>query len=194
MHIQTPETLVGNELLPGEELLWSGSPDPRGRSVVSPARVFRILGLVYLPLGLLLLLLGFILLFALSSPGAFLGALIPGGIFFLLGLVFLIVGGVAHFSARTACYAITSRRVLILRPGRYLQAISYRKRAITRVQRFERPDGSGDLVFWGSFSPSSPVYGSNGSPASVTRGAGVFAAVARVRAVEQVLLNMLEED
>lgn len=44
MQIQTMETSISNELMAGEELLWSGRPDPQGKSVVSPARVFLILG------------------------------------------------------------------------------------------------------------------------------------------------------
>jgi hypothetical protein len=193
MHSQTLETLIANELLPGEKLLWSGQPDPAGRSVVSPARVFRILGWIYLPLGLLLLLTGFLLLFALPTSSAFLGTLILGGIFFLLGLVFLLVGAVVRVPTRGVCYALTSWRVLIVRAGRYLQVLSYEKRAITRVQRFERPDGSGDLVFWDSNPSGGQASSSAGSVPFAARGPGVFAAIARVHAVEQLLLIMLAE-
>jgi hypothetical protein len=197
MQIQTMETSISNELMAGEELLWSGRSDPQGKSVVSPARVFLILGWIYLPLGLALLILGFILLFALASTsadGAFLGAMIPGGVFFILGLVFLIVGQVAHFPARNTFYAITNRRAIVLRTGRYLRVISYGKRAITQVQRFERPDGSGDLVFSGSPFPYGNYSGNYNSTGYNLNRQGAFMAIPNVRAVEQKLLGMLAED
>ncbi len=197
MQIQTMETSISSELLEGEELLWSGRPDPQGKSLVSPARVFLIIGWIYLPLGLVLLILGFILLFTLatsSASGAFLGAMIPGGIFFLLGLIFLIVGLVAHFPAKNAFYAITNRRVIILRTGRYLRVTSYGKRAITQVQRFERPDGSGDLVFSGNSSSYGNASGNYNSTNSSFNRQGAFTALPNVRSVEQRLLRMLYED
>jgi len=198
MQIQTMETSISGELMEDEELLWSGRPDPQGRSVVSPARVFLIIGWIYLPLGLVLLIVGFILLFVLatsSASGAFLGAMIPGGVFFLIGLIFLIIGLVAHFPARNVFYAITSRRVIILRTGRYLRAVSYGKRAITQVQRFERHDGSGDLIFSGNaFSYGNTTYGNHNSAGYSFSRQGAFTAIPNVRAAEQKLLSMLYED
>ena len=197
MQYQTMETPLANELLEGEQLLWSGRPDPQGRSIVSPARVFLILGLVYLPLGLLLVILGLILLFAVpsASSGGFLGALIPGGVFFILGLVFFIVGQTVRFPTRNAFYAITDQRVIIMNSGRYLRVVSYGKRAITQVQRIERPDGSGDLVFSGNPSPYGASYGNNTSNSNSNSGRlGVFTALPNVRVVEQRLLRMLDED
>lgn len=197
MQYQTMETPLANELLEGEELLWSGRPDPQGKSIVSPARVFSILGLVYFPLGLLLVILGLILLFAVpgAASGGFLGALIPGGVFFILGLVFFIVGQAVRFPTRNAFYAITDRRVIIMRTGRYLRVVSYGKRAITQVQRIERPDGSGDLIFSGNSLPYG-YYGNNeynSSNARVGR-LGVFSALPNVRVVEQRLIRMLDGD
>lgn len=198
MQFQTMESPLANELLEGEELLWSGRPDPQGKSIVSPARVFLILGLVYLPLGLLLVILGLILLFAVpaaSTSGGFLGALIPGGIFIILGLVFFIVGQTVRFPTRNAFYAITDRRVIIMRTGRYLRVVSYGKRAITQVQRIERPDGSGDLIFSGNPLPYG-YYGNNEYNSSSSRFGrlGVFTALPNVRVVEQRLIRMLNED
>lgn len=153
MQVQTMEVSLSNELLEGEELVWSGRPVEHGRSIASsPARVFSIIGLVYGGIGLLFLLLGLILTLEISdifSSGGYIGFIVPGGIFFLLGITFLFVGRFAHFSNRSAFYAITNRRVIILRSGRYLRVLSYDVRGITQVQRFERPDGSGDLAFSG---------------------------------------------
>ncbi len=197
MQYQTMETPLANELLEGEELLWSGRPNPQGRSIVSPARIFFILGLVYLPVGLFLVLLGLILLFTVpgAASGGFLGALIPGGIFFILGLVFLIVGLTVRFPTRNVFYAITDRRVIILRTGRYLRVASYGKRAITQVQRIERPDGSGDLIFSGNPLPYGS-YSNNEYNYNSTRSGrlGVFSALPNVHVVEQRLLRMLSEN
>ena len=150
MQVQTMEASISNELLEDEELLWSGRPDPQRRRIVSPARVFLILGLVFLPIGLVAVLIGLALLLSSVIPpdsqAVLLGLFIPGGVFFVLGLIYLIIGLVGFFPSRNALYAITNRRVIILRPGRYTRASSYGKRAITQVHRIERPDGSGDIV------------------------------------------------
>ena len=196
MQIQTMEASISNELLEGEELLWSGRPDPLRRRIVSPARVFLILGLVFLPIGLLVVIIGLaLLLSSVIPPGSqsvLLGLFIPGGVFSVLGLVYLIIGLVGFSPSRNTFYAITDRRVIILRPGRYTRAFSYGKRAITQVRRIERPDGSGDLIFGGN-----PPYGSNNQYNSGTYSAGrmgAFSAIPQVRLVEQILIRMLNED
>ena len=195
MQIQTMEASLSNELLEGEELLWSGRPDPQRRRIVSPARVFLILGLVFLPIGLVAVIVGLALLlnsvFPPGSQASSLGLFIPGGVFFVLGLVYLIIGLVGFFPARNALYAITNRRVIILLPGRYLNVSSYSKRAITRVHRVERPDGSGDLVFVGN-----PPYGNSGNNQSTssTGRLGAFSAIPNVRLAEQKLIRMLNEE
>ena len=196
MQIQTMEASIGNELLEGEELLWSGRPDPQRRSIVSPTRVFRILGLVFLPIGLVAVIIGLSLLLSSVIPpgsqGSLLGLFIPGGVFIVLGLVYLIIGLVGSFPTRNALYAITNRRVIILRPGRYLNVSSYSKRAITQVHRVERPDGSGDLVFVGN----PPNYGNSGNyqSTSIAGRLGAFSAIPNVRLAEQKLIRMLNEE
>jgi hypothetical protein len=198
VQIQTMEASLSNELLEGEELLWSGRPDPRARRIVSPARVFLILGLVFLPIGLLAVLIGLILLLSSVFPPGFqagsLGLFIPGGVFFVLGLIYLLIGLVGFFPSRSTLYAITNRRVIILRLGRYLGVSSYGKRAITQVHRFERPDGIGDLIFVGN--PPYGSYGNNQSNAgtSITGRLGAFSAIPNVRLAEQKLLRMLSEE
>jgi hypothetical protein len=197
VQIQTMEASISNELLEDEELLWSGRSDPQRRRIVSPARVFLILGLVFLPIGLLAVIIGLILLLSsVIPPGSqagLLGLFIPGGVFFVLGLVYLIIGLVGFSPSRNTLYAITDRRVIILRPGRYTRASSYGKRAITQVHRIERPDGSGDLIFAGS--PPYGSYGNNQYNAGTysTGRPGAFSAIPNVRLVEQHLIRMLNE-
>jgi hypothetical protein len=195
--MQMMETSISNELMAGEELLWSGRPEPQGKSQVAPGRVFLILGWIYFPLGLTLLIVSFILLFVLASTSAsdaFIGMLVPGSIFFILGIMFLIVGRFARFSTKNTFYAITTRRAIVMRTGRYLRVISYGKRAITQVQRFERPDGSGDLVFSASPLPYGNYSGNYNSTSYNLNRQGMFLAIPNVRAVEQKLLGMLAED
>src|SRR5258708_20089148 len=131
MQIQTMEGTIGNEMVEGEELVWSGRLDPQRRSIVSPTRVFRILGLVFLPIGLVAVIIGLALLLSSVIPpdsrASLLGLFIPGGVFFLLGLIYLIIGLVGFSPSRNTLYAITNRRVIILRPGRYTRASSYGK-------------------------------------------------------------------
>jgi len=155
VQIHTMEASISNELLEGEQLLWSGRPDSQVKSFVSPA-----------------------------------------GVFFIMGLVFLLVGLVGNFPARNTLYAITDHRVIILRTGRVHRVSSYRKRAITRLNRFERSDGSGDLVFSGEASPYG--YGAYGNSEYNynyynSNRLGVFTAIPNVRQVEQKLLRMLDE-
>ena len=198
MQIQTMEASISNELLEGEELLWSGRPDPQRRSAVSPARVFLILGLVFLPISVVIVIIGLALLlssvFPPGSQAGSLGLFIPGGVFFLLGLIYLIIGLVGSFPSRNALYAITNRRVIILRSGRYLSVSSYSKRAITQVHRIERPDGSGDLIFVGNLPYGG--YGNNQSNAGIssTGRLGAFSAIPNVRLVEQKLIRMINEE
>lgn len=198
MQIPSMEASLSNELLEGEELLWSGRPDPQRRRIVSPARVFLILGMVFLPVGLLIVIIGLALLlssvFPSGAQAGSLGLFIPGGVFFVLGLVYLLIGLIGFFPSRNALYAITNRRAIILRPGRYLSVSSYGKRAITQVHRIERPDGSGDLIFVGN-----PPYGSSGTTQSNTGTTsagrpGVFSAIPDVRLVEHILVRMLNEE
>ena len=195
MQMQTMETSLSNELLEGEELVWSGRPGVRGKSITSPGRTFWILGLIYAAIGLVMLLTALIFLFAMGNfvedIGAFAGFLVPGSIFFLLGVIFLIVGQTARFMPKSTFYAITDRRVIILRGGRYLRVISYETRAIHQVQRLERPDGSGDLIFSGLASTYPGVYGNNAYNASRQY---AFNAIPNVRQAEQKLLGVMGRD
>jgi hypothetical protein len=197
MQQQTMEAALSNELLEGETLLWFGRPDARKRSIASPARVFRTLGLVFMPTGLLILLIGLILVFSPFFASGFqpgmLGLFIPGGVFFILGIVYFIIGLVGFSSSGNTLYAITNQRAIIVRPGRYVTISSYDKRNIGQVHRIERADGSGDLIF-----ASNAPYGSYGNTRyntnSVRFGRPGFYALPDVRSVEQILLRMMNEE
>src|SRR5947207_4024563 len=191
--MSTMETSVSNELLEGEQLLWSGSPGPGKSSVASPGRVFSILGLIYSPIGLLFLIAGLVV--TLTAQGALnplpLIFFIVGGVFFPLGLIFLGIGLFARFPSQDTFYAITDRRVIIVQGGRNVRVTSYGKRAITQLQRIEHPDGSGDLVFSGNASAS---YGNANYSTFNANRPGIFAAIPNVRQVERYLISLLSED
>lgn len=190
MQMQMMETSISNELLEGEELIWSGRPIERGKSVHSPARVFLILGLVYGAIGLVLVCLCLIISLAVAptDPGGFIGASIVGGIFFSIGALFFIIGKTARFIPKSAFYAITNRRVIVLQGGSYLRVTSYNRRDISQIQRLERPDGSGDLIF--SSASAIPLSNNAYNVGNQT----AFKAIPNVRLAEQKLLSIMGKD
>lgn len=195
MQMQMMETSIGNELLEGEELIWSGRPAERGKSINSPARALRILGLIYGAIGLVFLIVGLIFSFAVFPPTDQSGSiafLILGGIFFVLGASFFIVGQTVRFIPKSTYYAITNRRVIVLHGGRYLRVTSYDLRGINQVQRLERPDGSGDLIF--SSISSLSASSTNGNNMYTAGRQATFSAIPNVRLAEQKLLSIMGRD
>lgn len=203
---QEMELSLARELTDGEELLWSGRPDPKSKSIASPGNVFLILGLVFTLVGIALLLGGFIILETVEGRGreASIGLFITGGIFLIMGIAFAISGLVLRRTPRNTLYAVTNRRAIILRTGHYLTVDSYGKSEIGQVRRLERPDGTGDLIFSMQRSTSGYGYGSGyysggySSSASYSGtgmsryGAGMFNGIANVHAVERIVLSVLK--
>ncbi len=190
VQMQNMEASLSNELLEGEELIWSGRPEARGKSMVSPGRPMTIVGGIYAALGLFIMLMGFLLMIIISSPfgdiGPFIGMVVFGGFFFFIGLLLLVIGRTVGFVPKAVFYGITDRRVIILRGGRYLRVASYDIQAIQQVQRFERPDGTGDLVFSGTSSVL--AYGANTYNNMRQQ---VFNAIPNVHVAEQKLLGAI---
>jgi hypothetical protein len=179
------EASISNELLPGEEVLWSGSPDPKSKSTVSSSRLI-ISGWIYTMLGLLLMMFSFILSVVVLRDYIFplITLIIVGTFIFIVGLLCLRVGySSTRFSSQKVFYAITNRRVIIVSGGRYLRVTSYSKQAITQVQRVERPNGFGDLII------AAGPYGN----VMVNR-QNTLMAIPSVRHVEQTLLTMLNQE
>jgi hypothetical protein len=87
-------------------------------------------------------------------------------------------------------YAITNRRVIIMRTGRLLCVDSYSKESIRQVRRIERADESGDLLI---ATQTGSVYMGNSNYNHMINGQGTLAAIANVRQVEKKLLSMLHE-
>lgn len=93
-------------------------------------------------------------------------------------------------ASQSTLYAITNRRVIIMRTGRLLRVDSYNKESIRQVRRIERADESRDLPI---ATQTGPVYPGNSNYNHMINGQGTFAAIANVHQVEKKLLSMLYE-
>jgi hypothetical protein len=175
------ETSISNELLAGEELLWSGSPDQKKKSAISSNRLIAT-GWIYALLGVVLMIAISILSQYILRGNTFLLLIssILGFFIFIMGVFCLRIGYSARFSSQKVFYAITNRRVIILSGGRYVRVVSYSKRMIAQVQRVERPDGSGDLIV--AVVPGNVVANRQNT----------LMAISNVRQVEHKLLTMLD--
>ena len=201
MQTSTTEASLADELLENEEVLWSGQPNLRGRGIgSSPFKVFLNLGLIFLLIGLLLIGVGLILRLSSVVPpnlvNSLFGLFVPGGVFSLLGLIYLILGlTLSSFAPTQTLYAITNRRVIILRSGKNRRLVSsYNKRAITQVHRIERPNGEGNLIL--AVHPRMYGNGYDNSSSYSYYGIGrraAFNQIPNVRQVEQKLLRMLDQ-
>ena len=109
------------------------------------------------------------------------------------GIPFILVG-LGMFSApfwmarkaRRTCYALTDRRAIIWTPGLFggVNVRSFAPRDLGRISRFERADGSGNLIF----DEYSARNGQNGGSRTVSVG---FMGIRDVRAVEDLLRKTL---
>lgn len=182
--MQTMEIALSNELLKGEELIWSGRPLERRKGIVSSTHGLRIATLIFTGLGLILIVAGLIIeiLAGDLQAGKESFVYIPGFLYILIGLLFFILERVGSFTLKTTLYAITNRRIIILRNGRSLHAISLDRRAIKQVQRFEYADGSGNLLFSDMCNPKAGYMNYYS-----------FRAISNVRLVEQKLLSGMRQ-
>ncbi len=109
----------------------------------------------------------------------------------LWGVPFILIG-LGMFSApfwmarrlRRTVYAITDRRAIVFAPGSFgsLKVQSFTADALASMERVERPDGSGDLIF------EQYTQRRGSSTHTVRHG---FISVPRVRDVEDVLRKTL---
>lgn len=147
---------VARELESGEQLLWSGRPDPKQLS--RRALPVLLFGIPFTAFAVFWML-GAAGITSLVSSG-FRGVGAPGGlglislVFPLFGIPFVLVGlWMLTMPAREAArgarmlYAVTNRRALILEGGSETKVKSYTPRDMQNLERTERADGSGDLIF-----------------------------------------------
>lgn len=127
-----PLRVAATELAPGERLVWADRPAPSARRRRWLVPLFA------------LALAGVAAFWTLQAGEA--GSVAP------FGLVFVAIGvliAVRSFRrrARQTVYAVTDRRLLIIRDGRSRRVRSFQPADIASLERRERPDGSGDVIF-----------------------------------------------
>jgi hypothetical protein len=189
---------VAEELDPGEELVWMGSPDPvrtAGRSLSTPAA--RV-GWVTLATAI-----GWVLL-ALQIVGpprpgypfpwmVLLPALFPVLAFAVLA--WWMPGGLngrrlPHRADHTL-YMVTDRRVVIMEGGHPYKVQSLAPPQLTHMVRRQRPDGAGDLILTREPGTLSEGWaGGNNWAAYAWREVGLFG-LADVRGVERLIRERL---
>jgi hypothetical protein len=137
------------ELKMGENLLWLGKPDPV-RSMIEG----YVLWIFAIPWTI------FSLSWVWGTAGPGMGRSLPTPgfnmeFFSVLGEIpFVLVGPILlaspfflYAEAKRTIYAITDRRVLIIETGGTRKIQSYSARDLSNIQRTERADRSGDLIF-----------------------------------------------
>jgi len=139
-------SIAEKELAPGEKVVWADRPRPGALARREGPRF-----LMGLPFTL------FALVWMAGAFSATQKASHDAGpfVFFpLFGLIFVAVGGFMLLSplramakARSTIYAITNERLLIIEGGRTRRVTSFTAGDIQQIERTERADGSGDVVF-----------------------------------------------
>jgi hypothetical protein len=138
-------SLVRHELRPDEKLLWVERPG--GGGLARTESVKALFGMPFL---------AFALFWTYMAGGeAWLdGEVSPSGFFPLFGLVFVAVGlGMvlsplwAWFRARWIAYAISDQRLIIISSFPVHRVRSYAPMDIQELERTDRGDRSGDIVF-----------------------------------------------
>jgi hypothetical protein len=139
--------MVDAELAKGEKVAWIGRPIPwlRARSSLPMALV----GIPFTAFAL----------FWIAAAGGFVfhhGGPGPPGFFPLFGIPLVLVGlGLllsplwAYRKAMRTVYAITDQRALTIEPGLWGHVVvqSFEPQQLAHLERHQRGDGSGDLVF-----------------------------------------------
>jgi hypothetical protein len=174
-------TRLRAELQPGETLIWTCRPI--ASVAARPAWIFSLVGGVMLvPMVLISLVMAAIFLgLALLAKSICIALfLVP---FFAVLLV--IIGMVvcmpffARYSAGNTVYALTDRRAIIWQKGPWAFHVrSFAREQLGAIQRNERPDGTGDLIF-----EQIPYHDDHGHH---LRSIG-FTSIARVRDVEDLI-------
>ena len=174
---------IQGELGPDESLLWSGRPDPvRSSRGAYGCWIFAIPWT------------GFTVFWMLGAAGL----LFPGPkhgsvVFALFGMPFLLVGLAmlsapywAFRSAKKTIYAVTSKRLIIMSEGPFRSVKSFYNEDIGSLERRERPDGTGDLVF-----ARNTWRDSDGDRRSSET---AFTGIRDVRAVEQLVYRTFKSE
>lgn len=130
-----PLSVAATELAPGERLIWADRPDPSRRT--GRRWLVPLFGLVFT---------GFAAFWTVQAMAA-------DRRLALVGLLFVAVGILVttlrfwRRQHRQIVYAIADRRLVIIRDGRSRRVRSFQPADLETLERRERPDGSGDVIF-----------------------------------------------
>lgn len=179
------ELRAQSELQTGENLVWTGTPDPRRAAITSlPAALFGI------PFA------GFALFWMNTAyrgtqhlsrahnsfTSAFAVFPLFGIPFFLIGAGIVLAPVWVYLKGRNGVYAVTNRRVMII-TGKTTRAVqSITASDIVEVNHRERPDGSGDVMI-----RTNAVTRTNNMTSQVT--VGLFG-VPNVKHVAELVMNL----
>ena len=180
------EPVIERQLNNGERLLWTGKPDA-GRTALKyiPFSIFAVFWL-----GMCTVIFGGMAFVTGGMSQAVGGSMMPGvGItsfmaipFVVAGLGFLFSPVLAAIGASNTVYGITDSRLLIVKSFISTSVRTYRREDIRDLERIERANGTGDLVFGRTAS-----YRADGQRyVTETRLVGI----PEVRKVEQFLLEI----
>lgn len=187
---------IRSELRQGERLVWAGQPLP-GRHA-RQAWPMVLFGIPWT---------AFSVFWIVAASGILAGGVGPRGggsftflgfLFPLFGVPFVLIGlgmlsspyWVGRMASRTS-YGLTDRRAIICQAGwgGSIEVRSFGPAELTRIQRIEYPDGSGDLIFEEFLLPNRNQRGYQ----NITQRRG-FLAIDRVREVEDLIRKTLPPD
>ncbi len=209
---QEIDALIANELEEGERVLWTDRPHPNSRSSASPTMAFYIMASVFGLIGVMLILVGFIVSVSVhgkNGSDVLLALSIIGTTFIFLAILFTIFSLFYRPNLKGTAYAITEQRIITVTTGRSLIVYSYGKEDIGALNRIERPDGSGDLIFaanrqaspyGGNYGYYGASYGSYGGTTGnmgtlgISANAGKFLGIANVRDVERIVRRTFKQE
>ncbi len=134
-----------SELEAGENLLWVGQPDPKRLALQGlPIALF---GIVFTAFAVFWIFNALNITSGMPRSGGF-------NFFPLFGIPFLLIGlGLVssplwmHRKGSQTVYAVTNKRLLIITGGGSRSVQSFDDSSIGNIERVERSNGSGDIVF-----------------------------------------------
>jgi hypothetical protein len=176
-NMETIETVLQPELLPGERLLWSGRP--------AQSWVPRLRDAMTIPVGLVWGVIAVSFVFgALTDPGENAPLLLCGLPFGLAALGMIVLPFVSTVLARRRTfYGLTNQRLLIVSTvwRRHVRALNLR--TLSEVQLSTRADGRGTLTF----GAPGQMFGAlpNGWPWATRFGPAMFENIPQAREVYQ---------
>lgn len=175
-----------SELQSGESLLWSGTVNP-ARAALSalPASFFGILFAGFALFWMNMASRGTHAVPRTHNPAATGVSVFPlfGLPFLLIGLAIVFVPLWTYLKGRNAVYAVTNRRVMVIRGDARRAVKSITPSDIVEVNHRERPDSSGDVLI----RTNAVVHTNNNMASQVTVG---LYGVPNVREVVQLVLNL----